>query len=1009
MWNAFNQLAEKAKAAAADLEGQLNESVGIEAAAAPPPVADDDNVWKEDAFDDDMTDEAKDPVARSPAHTSPAVALQATEAAPSVTNDAWAADDDDLDLDETEEAADEPIVPVVAEVAAPEQVATRAPATEAPVAPPAAAAARPTPPPVAPPAPPPLTTPANDSMITASNVVKELPISDEDGWQEDLDLDESEPALDETLVETAARRVAPPVPAPKAAPEAPLEEEVVAEERVEKEATEEVAIDEAPVEEAPVEELLPVEEAPVEEASEDEAAEEFEQIEPEVEAKVDTFPEEEEEEIPFERVEKAIAHVPPRHVPQHAVDETPVEEEVSESSFIAQPEAEPEVVAVAPSPSPLTVGTEELPRQGLAQNDEALEEYQTLVEQLKIELGQREAQLVSKTEQMTSMQVMFESEQQELVKTVEHTKAEAKRRIQLAKERVAVAEGQAAQHNRGQSDDSQKQAQIIIELRAEGEKLAHKQADMERAVRTAKGEARKYRESLEDETGAKEQALEKITDLQTELKSTKDRLAAARRGESQASKLENELQSAKEEAERKASTILSLEQQMKELKAEAKDLMTHLEAAEKGAAIQSEREQKKVRKEQSHLVDDFEVKLRTSEKEAAVREDALRLEVSELRKRWQDAVRRADSLSMDVQSSTAPLMRQLESMERQNRARAAAWTELENKLRTELEETMISNEKFTKEKSEMKTKLSRLERTSKESQDEMRKLQNDLEEKTYKLKQLQDELANMEEEGAKMKKQWAEVERLANEGVARVRSEMSQTMLEADGRHRSQVDGLQAELRQERDKRGQLEEQVEGLVDKAGAIVPIGNMLPNQALIRSSLPPKKLRKSEGQAAILAGALNGLGDDDDDDDWDDHAEEEDDDDDDIEMNNGGTSSFAAFEQLTSRLKATKVELTTLRKSLADSEESRERVTEELSDARNAKEKLPLFEARVQELTVENEEMSREIAALQADVADVRDLYRTQLNELLEEKTAALVTNGEPQEDEPSDGDQGWDEV
>lgn len=995
MWNAFHQLAEKAKAAAADLEGQLNESVGIEAAAPPRAV----NVWKEDDFDDDdMTEEAEDPAVAVVTHTPPAVAPSATEAAPSVTN-AWSADDDDLDLVETEEADDETIVPV-AEVAAPEKVATVAAVPEAP-----------TPPPALPATP----TPAKDTMIKA---VKEPPISDEDGWQEDLDLDESERPVDETLVETAASRVALPVQAQEAAPEAPLEEESVDEELVEKEATEEEAIDEAPVDQAPVEEasveeILSVEEASVEEvapveASEDEAAEEFEQIEPEVEAEVDTFPEE--EEIPFERVEKAIVDVPPRQVLQNAVVEAPVEGEVSESSSISQPEDEPVVVAVAPSPSPSTVETEELPRQSLTQNDEALEEYQKLVEQLKIELGQREAQLVNKTEQMTSMQVMFESEQQELVKTVEHTKAEAKRRIQLAKERVAVAEAQAAQHNRGQSDDSQKQAQIIIELRAEGEKLAHKQADMERAVRTAKGEARKYRESLEDETSAKEQALEKITDLQTELKSTKDRLAAARRGESQASKLENELQSAKEEAERKASTILSLEQQVKELKGEAKDLMTHLEAAEKGAAIQSEREQKKVRKEQSHLVYDFEAKLRTSEKEAAVREDALRLEVSELRKRWQDAVRRADSLSMDVQSSTAPLMRQLESMERQNRARAAAWTELENKLRTELEETVISNEKFTKERSEMETKLSRLERTSKESQDEMRKLQNDLEEKTYKLKQLQDELANMEEEGAKMKKQWAEVERLANEGVARVRSEMSQTLLEADGRHRSQVDGLQAELRQERDKRGQLEEQVEGLVDKAGAIVPIGNMLPNQALVRSSLPPKKLRKSEGQAAILAEALSGLGDDDDDDDWDDHAEEEEEeDDDDIEMNNGGTSSFAALEQLTSRLKATKVELTTLRKSLADSEESRERVTEELSEARNAKEKLPLFEARVQELTVENEEMFREIAGLQADVADVRELYRTQLNELLEEKTAALATIGEPQEDEPSDGDQGWDEV
>jgi len=85
-------------------------------------------------------------------------------------------------------------------------------------------------------------------------------------------------------------------------------------------------------------------------------------------------------------------------------------------------------------------------------------------------------------------------------------------------------------------------------------------------------------------------------------------------------------------------------------------------------------------------MEELGTKVRSLEQEATIREDALRKEVSELRKRWQDAVQRADALSMDMQQGSAPLMKQIESAERQKKARAAAWAELESRLRSENEE-----------------------------------------------------------------------------------------------------------------------------------------------------------------------------------------------------------------------------------------------------------------------------------------------------------------------------------
>jgi hypothetical protein len=207
---------------------------------------------------------------------------------------------------------------------------------------------------------------------------------------------------------------------------------------------------------------------------------------------------------------------------------------------------------------------------------------------------------------------------------------------------------------------------------------------------------------------------------------------------------------------------------------------------------------------------------------------------------------------------------------------------------------------------------------------------------------------------------------------------MSQTVIESEERYRGQIDKLEMDLKVEREKRTQLERQVEELLENAGMFVP-GPSAPEA--IRRESKPKKLRQAEGQAEILAVAL-GLDDSDDDDD--------DDGSDDFDLGanesskRGSINSYAALEQLTTRLKASQVELKSLRKSLRESEATRESLVEELGETRHAKEKLPLFEAKVKELTQENREKELEIIGLREDIAEVKELYRAQLNLLLEEK-------------------------
>ena len=627
----------------------------------------------------------------------------------------------------------------------------------------------------------------------------------------------------------------------------------------------------------------------------------------------------------------------------------------------------------------------------LQSQEAAATRLQKELEEVRERLRQREQQLMSKTEQLTTIEAMHESEKAELQQRIQNTKEEAKKRIQKARERVDAAEGRLKAATANQSSkavDAAQQAEIIAALRSEGEALARKQAEMEKATRAAKVEARELREKLEDEVAEKQEALDALSNLEEELKETKEHLAEARKGESKTEQLLSDLQKSREESEYKSVTILSLEQQVKELKAEIKELTTELEAAREGAAMETQQQQQKLRKEQNEMLTDLDNKLRTVEREAAVREDALRREVDELRKRWQDAVRRADSLSMDIQSCTAPLMRQLESAERQTRAKAAAAAEIETKLRSELEESVIVNEKLTKEVSELKTKFVRLDRKSKEDEAELRTAKLALEEKTLRVSQLEEALSDMEVEGAKKQEEWAEVERLANEGVARVRSEMTKTVVESEERYRAQINSMKNELDQEKEVRRQLELQVEKLVANAGVLVPPSA----QRVSTKEAKPKRLQSSQGQEEILAGAL-GLED----------VEDESDNDADSDWDEGGddgaagarrSSSFAALEHLTARLKAAKVEVSSLRKSFAEAERSRKELAEELGEARNARDKLPLFESKMRELTFENEQQALEIQGLREDIAEVKELYRSQLNMLLEEQAKVTKKPDKP---------------
>lgn len=281
-------------------------------------------------------------------------------------------------------------------------------------------------------------------------------------------------------------------------------------------------------------------------------------------------------------------------------------------------------------------------------DDADVQRYLRTISDLELQLQHREEQLASKSDMFSSLSEQHESELLKLREVVSETKEEAKKRIIKAKERVEEMQiklNDATRRADAAAGSGQGQIEVINELRAEGEKLARKQGEMEQMVKKARGEARDLQERLEIEKAAHEKEVTRADDLEKEVKSLKDGLSSARKGESQSKKLEGELMAAKEETGKQCASNMLLDQQLKELLVENNSLKKDVEEARAGAAIELQGESNKLRRERDDMLSGMEGKLRTSEREANVREDALRHEVSELRKRWQDAVRRAEGTS----------------------------------------------------------------------------------------------------------------------------------------------------------------------------------------------------------------------------------------------------------------------------------------------------------------------------------------------------------------------------
>uniref|UniRef100_A0A673TSL5 TATA element modulatory factor 1 n=1 Tax=Suricata suricatta TaxID=37032 RepID=A0A673TSL5_SURSU len=157
---------------------------------------------------------------------------------------------------------------------------------------------------------------------------------------------------------------------------------------------------------------------------------------------------------------------------------------------------------------------------------------------------------------------------------------------------------------------------------------------------------------------------------------------------------------------------------------------------------------KELEEELQHLkqVGDLRLALQRAEQAAARKEDYLRHEISELQQRIQEAENRNQELSQSVSSTTRPLLRQIENLQATLGSQTSSWEKLEKNLSDRLGESQtllaaaVERERAaTEELLANKIQMSSMESQNSLLRQENSRFQAQLESEKNKLRKLEDE------------------------------------------------------------------------------------------------------------------------------------------------------------------------------------------------------------------------------------------------------------------------------
>ncbi|XP_072238786.1 TATA element modulatory factor [Leuresthes tenuis] len=418
-------------------------------------------------------------------------------------------------------------------------------------------------------------------------------------------------------------------------------------------------------------------------------------------------------------------------------------------------------------------------------------------------------------------------------------------------------------------------------------------------------------------------------------------------------------------------------------KAEEAALSRETQAKEQ-LSLALERAQEEARIQQEALanqVADLRLALQRAEQQQARKEDYLREEISELQQRLQEAETRNQELSQSVTSATRPLLRQIENLQASLGGQTATWDKLEKNISDRLEDAQaqlaVAVEKERSASEDLLTIKSQL--VSLESQNSLLR-----QEKARHLAQLEAEKSKREKMEDESSREHIELTNLRGEHIRMVEEAKKEKLLLTN-----QLEMEKMKVEQEKKKCYLAQE---ALKEKERKTISLSAGEPP-----ASSTPSLSRSSSISGTDNAGLHTSILSQDD---YVDHSLGTMT----MSMSMSGTNLYEAarlsggssiIENLQSQLKLREGEIAQLQLEIANLERSRSVMAEELvrltnqnDDMEEKVKDIPRLKIQLKDLEQRHNtilqmygEKAEEAEELRLDLEDVKNMYKTQIDELL----------------------------
>ncbi|XP_066100894.1 TATA element modulatory factor isoform X2 [Saccopteryx bilineata] len=411
------------------------------------------------------------------------------------------------------------------------------------------------------------------------------------------------------------------------------------------------------------------------------------------------------------------------------------------------------------------------------------------VEFLNEKLDKRETQLLSLSKEKALLEEAYDNLKDEMFRVKEESSsisslkdeftqriAEAEKKVQLAckerdaakKEIKSIKEELATRLNSETSDLLKEKDEQIRGLMEEGEKLSKQQlnssniikklrakdkeneniiAKLKKNVKELEEELQHLKQVLDGKEEVEKQHRENIKKLNSVVECQEKDLGRLQVDKDELEEKNRSIQAALDSAYKEL-TDLHKANAAKDSEAQEAALRHEMKAKEELSAA-LEKVQEEAHQQQEALaiqVGDLRLALQGAEQAAASKEDYLRHEISELQQRLQEAENRNQELSQSVSSTTRPLLRQIENLQATLGSQTSSWEKLEKNLSDRLGEsqTLLAaaverEHAATEELLANKIQLSSLESQNSLLRQENSRFQAQLESEKNRLRKLEDE------------------------------------------------------------------------------------------------------------------------------------------------------------------------------------------------------------------------------------------------------------------------------